>query len=352
MASDVHADIRLPEVNVTFSEQWWYERSGIDFSERNWTDPILRTERDMAMRRWLHERLGDVGMGEADPKPLPTIEAYGHRFVPALFGCQIRYEKNQAPCEVPLYLNIDQMAELQTPDIDTAPVTCKARSDAEILTKKYGWCNGAINWGGPLNASMSIVGQELLTAFAVAPEAADHVLGTVAKTLIRLHDEICAPISPQLYNPKKRGIFIGDCQVIMVSPKTYREQILPHDKWLRAQASEYHLHHCGKITNYLDAYSELSPLAWIQPGWGSDISATRRTFPESTISMLMECSVLQKVPMSEMDEIVFNMIAAARPLSKVQDIWIADVSSDISDDYIRHLRTCHLRLKNRLLALD
>lgn len=351
MASDMSAAIRLPEVNVTFSEQWWYERSGIDFSEHSWTDPILRTERDMAMRRWLYEHFGDAGLGEADPKPMPTIEAYGHRFVPALFGCEVRYAKNQAPCEVPLYLDIEHMGTLEAPDLDTAPVIRKAKADAEVLTKKYGWCDGTINWGGPLNAGMSIIGQELLTAFAVAPDAASHVLNTVAKTLIRLHDEVCATISPQFHNPKNRTIFIGDCQVIMVSPKTYHEYVLPHDLWLRNQAVEYHLHHCGRITSYLDAYSELSPLAWIQPGWGSDIAATRRTFPEATISMLMECSALRQLPMVEMDEVVFGMIAAAQPLAKVQDIWIADVSSDISDDYIRHLRTCHLRLRDRLLAL-
>jgi hypothetical protein len=184
------------------------------------------------------------------------------------------------------------------------------------------------------------------------PEAASHVLDVVAKLIVRLHDEICAPISPKSFDPKKRHIFIGDCPVIMLSPKTYRERVLPHDKWLRAQASTLGLHHCGKITNYLEAYRELSPISWLQPGWGSDIAATRRAFPEATISMIMECSSLPGTPMEDIDEIVFNLFAAARPIAKIEDIWVTDVGLDISDDYIRHLRTCHLRLKERLLALS
>jgi hypothetical protein len=145
MAPEVTHDMQLPEVNVTFSEQWWHERCGADFSEQIWIDPILRTERDMAMRRWLYEHFGDVGIGEADPKPKPNIEAYGHRFMSALFGCQIHYENNRPPCEVPLYLNADQMAVLPIPNFETSPVLRKARADAEILTKKYGYCDGIIN---------------------------------------------------------------------------------------------------------------------------------------------------------------------------------------------------------------
>jgi len=341
---------RVPEVNVTFSEQWWHARGGFDFSAEQWQDPILRTERDMAMRRWLYEQFGDVGLGEPDPGPKPTIEAYGHRFVPALFGCEIRYARNQAPCEVPLHLSLEEMAHLRAPDLETSPVIRKARRDGETLRARYGTCDGAIMWGGPLNAGLSVVGQELLSALALAPGAARHVLFTIAELLLRLHDEVCAAISPELYDPAERKLALGNCPVIMVSPETYRHQVLPADRWLRAHSTTFGMHHCAVITKYLPAYQELAPLNWVQPGWGSDLAAVRRTFPEATLSLLMECSAVRDMSYDDIDETVVSMLRHARPMDRTQDIFIADVSDDISDEKIRRLRTCHVRLKEKLLA--
>ena len=44
-----------PEVNVSFSEQWWHDRGGFDFSQGSWPDPTLRTERHLPRPRWLYE---------------------------------------------------------------------------------------------------------------------------------------------------------------------------------------------------------------------------------------------------------------------------------------------------------
>jgi len=343
---------RLPEVNVTFSERWWHVRGGFDFSAQNWLDPLLRTEQDRSMRRWLFEHFGDVGLGEADPQPRPNIEAYGHRFVPALFGCEIRYAEDQAPCEVPLHLDPEAMALLQVPNLETAEVARKARSDAGTLKKRYGSCDGGINYGGPLNAGLSIVGQELLAAFAIAPFAAAHVLGIIAQLIIRLHDELSALISPNLYDPKNRRLGLGNCPVIAISPQIYLEQVLPFDKCLRAQSAEFSLHHCGIISNYLAAYQQLAPLASVQPGWGSDIAAVRRTFPEARLSLLIECSALPRMSLEDLDEVVLQMLGEARPLALVQDIQIAYLGNDISDDYVRHIRTCHKRLQDKIRAFN
>ena len=68
-----------PPVTIEFSAKWFHTRFGLDFGEKSWRDPILRTEQDCQMRRLLHEAYGELGIGEADPKPRPNVEAYGPR---------------------------------------------------------------------------------------------------------------------------------------------------------------------------------------------------------------------------------------------------------------------------------
>jgi len=94
-----YAGQNLPKTHAkpTFSEAWFHSRYGLTFGERYCTDPVFRTEQDREARRLLYERFGQAGIGEKDPRPLPHLEVCGHRFLPALFGCEIVYQDDQAP---------------------------------------------------------------------------------------------------------------------------------------------------------------------------------------------------------------------------------------------------------------
>ena len=50
------------------------------------------------MRRVLHERFGEMGMGEADPQPRPIIGSQhvaGGFIIPALLGAEIRFRERR-----------------------------------------------------------------------------------------------------------------------------------------------------------------------------------------------------------------------------------------------------------------
>ena len=93
----------FPVISISFAPAWWYHYYGMSFGRDYWQDSIARTERDRDQRRLLDERFGSVGLGERDPQPRPVAgEAYGHRFMYALWGCDIEFIPTEYPAAIVL----------------------------------------------------------------------------------------------------------------------------------------------------------------------------------------------------------------------------------------------------------
>jgi len=334
---------QLPAVSITFSPAWWYARYGITFGEEVWSDPIARTELDRAMRRLLHERFGDVGLGEHDPAPHPNVEAYGHRFVAAFWGCEIRYFRDQPPAAVVLPEAAERLAHCQAPPVDASPVVLKALSDARRLQERYGSCEGAINWGGPLNNAVSVFGEAILQALAQDEEAARGALAAMASALISLHARVTCVVNHLPVSWPQQSGGIGNCPVCMVSPETYRRGVLPADRWYRAHFRDFSVHHCGPMHPYAEVYRELRPCA-LDVGWLSDRRRVREHYPGTPLSLMLEASVLRGTSQQEIDGLVHNMIEEAAPADLITSIWVAEAGTEVTDGTVRDLMTAMSRL--------
>lgn len=76
-------------VELVFNPNWWHQTVGISFDAPFYFDAETRIQNDVAMRRILHQRYGDLGLGEADPQPRPIIgsrHVAGGFVIPALLG--------------------------------------------------------------------------------------------------------------------------------------------------------------------------------------------------------------------------------------------------------------------------
>lgn len=333
----------FPAVDVTFSPAWWYVNYGLGFEEEAWRDPIRRTERDRDLRRLLYERFGDVGLGERDPKPQPNIEAYGHRFMAALWGCEIRYLPNQAPAAVALPDAAGRMANPVPPDFDASPVIQRAFAEAKLLGAHYGFCEGGINLGGPLNNAVSVFGEEILYACLAQPDLARQVLKVMAVVLLAVYDRVTCPINHQeVASPRPSG-GIGNCPVCMISPETYRQVVLPADLWWRGHFAEFSLHHCGVFHPYAEVYQALQP-AGLDVGWGTDLKVARRAYPRVPMSLELQDSAVMGKSESELDALLAQMVEEAGPRELVTRIWLAEACPDTPDSTVRALMTAPRRL--------
>ena len=337
-------DTKIGKLNLTMSYQWYNRNAGFTFEEETYSDPVKRTELLRECSRYLYDRFGEVGLGSADPEPNPVASlSYGDRFMSVLFGCGIRYFKDQAPCVEAKTANPAEMMSLMIHGFEHNPTVRKMISDAKTLRKKYGAVYGHINTGSPLNVAVSLFGQDFLAACGAVPEAARHVLDVIGETIFRLDREICPLIEPGTYPiwPKSSGY--GNCPAVMISPEMYRRVVLPSDIHYRSQVGEFHLHHCGVIDNYLDIYKELNPTT-LDVGGGSDYGKLREAFPETSCSLLINTGQIESLSSNEIDDFVGDMVERASPADRISWISCVELSADVSDDTVKALATVHERI--------
>ena len=80
---------------LVFNPNWWHRTAGIRFERPFYFDAATRVANDIVMRRVLHQRFGDIGLGEANPQPRPvagSLYVAGGFVIPALLGAEIRFE--------------------------------------------------------------------------------------------------------------------------------------------------------------------------------------------------------------------------------------------------------------------
>jgi hypothetical protein len=323
-----------PVCNIDFSPKWYHDRFGLEFTERFWLDPIARTELNRSMRRVLRETFADVGLGEADPKPMPSIEAYGHRFMSAYWGCQIHYQPDQAPAAIALDDPAQRIESLQLPTIDPSPVVERAMKDAHLLADRYGGCEGSFNEGSPLNNAVSVLGEEILAAIVERPQAAQRILKLMAQAILTMHDSVTARINRTPPSSRRAIRGLGNCPVCMISPKSYEQVVLPVDQWYLSQIGGRGLHHCGAFHPYAEVYKKLEPDG-LQIGYLSDRRISRAAFPNTPISLLLEASAIAGQTPAHVQTLVREMVDQAAPTHLVTDISVIDVGPEVSDEAVR-----------------
>jgi hypothetical protein len=319
---------------IDFSPKWYHDRFGLEFTERYWQDPIARTELNRSMRRVLREAFADVGLGEADPKPMPNIDAYGHRFMSAYWGCRIHYQPDQAPAAIALDDPAGRVESLQPPPIDTSLVVERALKEANLLAGRYGGCDGGINYGSPLNNAVSVLGEEILAAIVERPAAAQRILRYMGEAILALHDRVTAPINGTPPSPRRAIGGLGNCPVCMISPQSYEQVVLPVDRWFLGQIGCRGLHHCGAFHPYAEVYKKLEPDG-LQIGYLSDRRISRAAFPNTPISLLLEASAIAGQTPARVQSLVHEMVDQAAPRHLITDIAVIDVGPEVSDEVVR-----------------
>ncbi len=328
------ASTPFPALNLYFSEAWWLAHygSGVPAADRP---------------RLLFDRFGDVGLGEENPaQPAPVVGGeYGDRFMAAFWGCEIVYQDGHAPAALVLPDARARMEDLEVPDLASSPVVCRALDDARSLRESHGSCAASVNLGGPLNNAVSVFGEEILFACAAEPVLADRVLRRMAEANLLILDHVVCPISG--VDPAVAwggGWGLGNCPVCMISPRTYRDVVLPVDLWLSRQfRGGLGLHHCGVFDAYAEVYKPLEPVG-LDLGPGSDLALARAAYPGVGLSTYIEVGALSRMTRDDIDATLTRMIEDAGPPELFHAISVADAGPEISDQTVRDLLTAPTRL--------
>jgi hypothetical protein len=282
-------------LELVFNPNWWHQTAGISFDERFYLDPETRIRNDVAMRRVLWQRYGDLGLGEADPQPRPVIGSLhvaGGFVIPALLGAQIRFAPDAAPQPLPRRLTAEQIDALEKPDFRTLWPMNVLLAQMDALEAEYGYVAGDLNTDGLLNAAYHFYGEDLFADFYLAPERVTRLLSLIGELIVdvaiavRSRTGSCSIGVNRMVERVDPAIFLhANCSVQMISPASYRQLHLPVEQAMARRIQPFGIHHCGSnLHKVAAAYAGLQP-ALVDVGWGSDVAAVAEALPYTFLNL-------------------------------------------------------------------
>ena len=268
-------------LGVGFYPDWFYQQYGISFGREYYFNPETRVEARMEIDKRLYERFGDVGLGDASPKPKPLI-TFGMVMLPSIFGCEIVYEDGALPWAMPLNLSEDEVMKLEVPDIFNSYPMTEMIKQIDYLKDIYGKVVGDINTTGVQNLALKIRGDQLYVDFFENPELCHHLLKICTECIIQLFKfnykttgtgaiDVTPMCDPKLF-------VIPNCTAEQISLHTYEKHVLEYDNQVADACHPIGIHHCGSVDEVLDGYSKVHHLEFIEIGFGSDVKRTREVF--------------------------------------------------------------------------
>ena len=314
-------------VEAVFHASWWHRHYGFTFDEGFFFDPDRRVEDERRMRAILHERFGDLGLGEAGAKPRPTVGPVNLAagFLPsAVLGCEIKFV-DEATIEVlPANLTDAQVMALEVPDLEANPVFRKLMGLMDALEARFGWLEGDVNWEGVQNVALNLRGQQLFIDYYDNPALARRLLDIVAQTISAVArylrrrtgtnslsvNRIVGAVDPRIS-------LHSNCTVTMVSAAIYREFLLEHDRRLAADLWPYGIHYCGRDMHKVrDEFARVGGTELFDVGWGSDVAACRTALPNAVFSLRLNPIRIASLSRPEVVDDVEGLLRAAGPLER------------------------------------
>jgi hypothetical protein len=316
-----------PEIG--FTPAWFRQHLDINFGERFHTDPAYRRDCVVKMRAELKRRFPGTQIGgiQRPDAPLDLLTGtYGACTVAAIYGVPIVYAENNWPNCAHDYLTDEQLARLEPPDLDRNPHFAQLLEQVEWIAAREGRVEGFVNWQGVLNNAQRLRGEQLLMDVLEEPAKAQHLFACVCETMIqglrRLHERQRAS------GVDVRFVTASNCLVNLVSPKVYHELLLPLDQKLAAVYGCFGIHNCAwNATPYLEAYSQVPGVGYIDMGIKSDLVRAKALFPAARRAVMY-------TPMDAanktMPEIETDFERVAREYAPC-DVVIADLEAGTPD---------------------
>jgi len=317
------ANDQIP-VEIIFNSNWWFHNYGISFDESFYFDKEVRIKNDVIIRRAMHERFG---LDEENPQPRPIIGSMhvaGGFVMPALFGVEIKFVKNEAPWPIRSNFSREKILALEVPDIKvTRPMDCLI-ADMDALEGEFGYVMGDFDTDGILNTALHLRGQQLFVDFFEDPDLVHYLFTILAETYalvanyMKSRTGTCAVATNRSILHADPKIYLhSNCSVQMISPATYEEFLLPYELYLAERLQPYGIHHCGNNLHiFAEAYSKV-PAIFYDVGWGSDVAKCREAFPDAFLNLRLDpVRMLQQIP-DEIRRDTEQLLLAADPLDRV-----------------------------------
>ncbi len=335
--SDGSEPFMRPEVG--FNPSYFNRYCEIDFSEKWHTDAEYRLTCHEKMRKEVRKRFPGYNIGEAlsDAPPDLITGVFGIGIVDSFFGRSLSYYPDKWPVPHSVYLSDEEIDELTVPDLMNNRFFTNLLDEVDKVYKLTGSARGFLNWQGNLNTAFRFRGERIFTDLIESPERAKKLLETISDTYLQ---------GVKMFYQKQSELgtvynfsTIANCTVNMVGPATYRDVLLPFDIKIANAFYCIGVHNCAwTVTPYLEPYSEIPNVAYIDMGIESDLEKAKKIFPEARRNCLYKSIDLKN---KSYEEIRKDFEYIAQNLAPC-DVGMPDIEYDVPEEKIMFaMDLCH-----------
>jgi len=324
-----------PEVG--FNPSWFYKYCDIDFSKKWHTDVGYRLKCHEKMREEIKKRFPGYNIGEVlTDKPYDLLTGiYGIGIMDSIFGRQLQYYQDKWPIPKGPNLTDDEILSLEVPDLSNNEFFMNVFDQIDEIYKYTGSVRGYLNWQGNLNTAYRFRGKSIFTDLIENPKIVTKLLDVISDTYLKGVKMIYS--KQKEYNKEYNFATIANCTVNMVGPEIYGSQLLKYDQKIAEEFPIIGVHNCAwTVTPYIDLYSRIPDVAYIDMGIDSDLKKVREVFPDARRNCLYKSVDLKN---KSNEEIRRDFKYIADNLAPC-DVGMPDVEYDVPDEKIMY--TCDL----------
>lgn len=323
-----------PEIG--FTPNWFYQNLGIHFDEKWHTSPLYRLKTQQLMRQELQKRFPNTLIGNPT-LPLDLLTGtFGACTVGAIYGLPVIYSKNNWPICAQNYFSDQQIDNLLPPNLDQNEFFQKLLGQVKEIEKLQGTVQGFINWQGVLNNAHRIRGEALFIDLIDSPSRANHLFNCITTTMIdaakRLH-----------LVQKESGVNISfftvsNCLVNMLSPRQYKDFLLPFDIKIAREFESIGIHNCAWTADpYLDFYAQVPNVSYIDMGILSDLPKAKSLFPNARRAIMYTPMDFVEKSLADIKKDLEHIAKNYAPC----DIVLADIEAGTSEKKVlQFLKMC------------
>ena len=332
-------------VGVVFHPHWWHEKYGFKFTKEFFTDPEVRVESERRMRHILHERFGDLGLGEEDAQPRPVVGPVHHALgyvLPAILGCEVEYLEDRSPQVITANMSDEQVLALEVPDIQNTSPMKEIIAMMDALEDRFGYLEGDINWEGVQNIALYLRGNQLFLDYYSNPELARRLMDVIVRTIVEVATYVRSrtgttsiTVNPSIAGIDPRINLHSNCSVTMISNETYEEFLLDYDNYLAERLQPYGIHHCGDNMEHVnEGFAKVTGCEFFDVGWGSDVAACREALPDAWFNLRLSPVKLMTCSPQDVKDDVERLLRAAGPLEKAS-VCCINMDDGTPDENVR-----------------
>lgn len=200
---------------------------------------------------------------------------YGVVAIPEAFGAKIRWRRGRDPQVVePVIKDISDIDQLEVPELTSSKTVSKILSLESQWRKKVNIPIAITDNQGPLDIAVMLRGLvPLLRDMYLHPHSVHKLMEVVTKTIIefvKMQKEIigedmdeCHACHSGVWAPKGVGVWISEDYITQLSPKLFKEFVMPYDEKIFQTFGGGMLHACGDSTHLINNFLEMPHLKCI-----------------------------------------------------------------------------------------